>query len=439
MIFVPFDKDMELEIGFDRNKHSAERCNESKDDSCENVNDFSDNDTSPLLRQRVLLARTRRKQTVPGAWLRRHWIALTIAGLIPFACLISFYSSAVDAFTWQSWATIALTLEALVLMAHNFPPDLVMLGLTVLLRVLGIITEEEAWRGFASQGILAIGVLFVVAKCLEEAGSIQVLAGFFLGDTGTPSPLLAVLQLCGPVALVSSVVNDTPLVAMMIPIVVKWANKHGLPVSWFLLPLSYSALLGGVVTIIGSSTNLVLAELINRDLSQGKDIGFQLTFFSTTAVAAPVALIGVLYMTVVCPLLLPGHAADSLGKARDEWTRRYAMTFLVSGAAAQRTPRALGLHRVRGARLVRIYRSPSPQATTLKVRGGAAELDLGLGPRSAAAAAADAAAAAAAVVAHELAGAQQSEEGGGEGGRGQGGNMGGHGGRVGGGRQRREG
>ena len=185
--------------------------------------------------------------------------------------------------------------------------DVVMLSVTVMLRLLGVITEEQAWRGFSSPGVLAIGVLFVVAKCLEEAGTIELLAGCFLGRTS--SPLLAILQLCVPVALVSGVVNDTPLVAMMIPIVLKWANDNALPVSWFLLPLSYSALLGGVVTLIGSSTNLVLADLMLNDKAQGHDPGYQLGFFSTTPVALPVALIGVVYMAVAAPALLPGDAA----------------------------------------------------------------------------------------------------------------------------------
>ena len=70
-----------------------------------------------------------------------------------------------DSFTWQSWVTIALTLEALLLMAHDLPPDIISLAVMMMLRLLGIITEEKAWRGFASNGVLAIGVLFVVAKC----------------------------------------------------------------------------------------------------------------------------------------------------------------------------------------------------------------------------------------------------------------------------------
>jgi len=315
-----------------------------------------------------------------ASWLLKHRVAAGAALAVPVACAVASRHSAVAAFTWQSWATIALTLEALLLMANNLPPDVVMLSVTVMLRLLGVITEEQAWRGFSSPGILAIGVLFVVAKCLEEAGTIELLAGFFLGRTSRPR--LAVLQLCVPVALVSSVVNDTPLVAMMIPIVLKWANDNAQPVSWFLLPLSYSALLGGVVTIIGSSTNLVLADLMLNDAVHGHDPGYQLGFFSTTPVALPVALIGVVYMAVVTPALLPprqGQANGRQGKAAQgaEAKRQdgrcaaggghqarmgYEVCLSVRGAAAGRRPAALGLLRVAGAQLCSIRRASASVA-----------------------------------------------------------------------------
>lgn len=262
--------------------------------------------------------------------------------------------------------------------------DVVMLSVTVMLRLLGVITEEQAWRGFSSPGVLAIGVLFVVAKCLEEAGTIELLAGCFLGRTS--SPLLAILRLCVPVALVSGVVNDTPLVAMMIPIVLKWANDNALPVSWFLLPLSYSALLGGVVTLIGSSTNLVLADLMLNDKAQGQDAGYQLGFFSTTPVALPVAIIGVVYMAVAAPVLVHcdaaaqgtpvsldsrdagetqerdgevrGQRCASLGAVEQATARRYTVHFGVGGAAAHQTPAGLGILRIQGARLCGIRRAP---------------------------------------------------------------------------------
>lgn len=336
-----------------------------------------DDDAEPLLRNSRPAARTSgsvgaSKGKRSTRWLKKHGVSVGASVAIPIVCAVAWRSHAVTAFTWESWATIALTLEALLLMANNLPPDLVMLSVTVLLRVLGVITEEQAWRGFSSPGILAIGVLFVVAKCLEEAGTIELLAGCFLRRTS--SPLLALMQLCVSVALVSSVVNDTPLVAMMIPIVLKWANDNAQPVSWFLLPLSYSALLGGVITLIGSSTNLVLADLMLNDKAQGRDPGYQLGFFSTTPVALPVALIGAVYMAAMAPALLDGHTTrpaagvngdngeteelgreaqgqGGFGAVEDGMRRCYRVGFSVGGAAARQTPAALGLMRVPGARL----------------------------------------------------------------------------------------
>ena len=272
-------------------------------------------DVSPLLLQAAPSARqpeahAQHARQATGKPLSKHRLCLTLCAAIPVACVLAQRNAAVEGFTPGSWLTIAVTLEALVLMAHDLAPDFIMLGAAMLLRLCGIITEEEVWRGFSSTGVLAIGVLFVVAKSLESAGTIELFARSFLGGAQhRPRVGLSVLRLCVPVVLVSAIVNDTPLVAMMIPIVLKWATANGLPADWLLLPLSYSALLGGVVTLIGSSTNLVLADLMLADRAQGHDPGFQLEFFSTTPVALPVALIGVAYLALTVPVLLPGHVS----------------------------------------------------------------------------------------------------------------------------------
>ena len=272
-------------------------------------------DASPLLLQAAPSARqpeahAQHARQATGKPLSKHRLCLTLCAAIPVACVLAQRNAAVEGFTPGSWLTIAVTLEALVLMAHDLAPDLIMLGAAMLLRLCGIITEEEVWRGFSSTGVLAIGVLFVVAKSLESAGTIELFARSFLGGAQhRPRAGLSVLRLCVPVVLVSAIVNDTPLVAMMIPIVLKWATANGLPADWLLLPLSYSALLGGVVTLIGSSTNLVLADLMLADRAQGHDPGFQLEFFSTTPVALPVALIGVVYLALTVPVLLPGPSS----------------------------------------------------------------------------------------------------------------------------------
>ena len=88
----------------------------------------------------------------------------------------------------------------------------------------------------------------------------------FLGRSG--SVPIAILELCLPVVTVSSVVNDTPVVAMMMPIVLKWANMNAIAPAKLLIPLSYAAMLGGMCTLIGTSTTLILQQLLLRDLQK---------------------------------------------------------------------------------------------------------------------------------------------------------------------------
>lgn len=110
-----------------------------------------------------------------------------------------------------------------------------------------------------------------VAKALEVAGTVEALVGGILGRP--TSSFAATLQLCVPVMLVSAFVNDTPVVAMMMPVVERWCARALLSPSKLLLPMSFSAMLGGTITVIGSSTNLIVQDLILRDVAAGRDPG----------------------------------------------------------------------------------------------------------------------------------------------------------------------
>jgi di/tricarboxylate transporter len=97
------------------------------------------------------------------------------------------YSARIDVtgFSWQSWWTLGLTGTALFFLINNQPPDLVLLSVTVLLRLSGVVTDEQAFSGFHSDGILAIGALFAVAKSLETSGAIEWCMAFFLFRTNS--------------------------------------------------------------------------------------------------------------------------------------------------------------------------------------------------------------------------------------------------------------
>ncbi|KAJ1477555.1 hypothetical protein T484DRAFT_2023712, partial [Baffinella frigidus] len=289
------------------------------------------------------------------AWCHRFKVTLLTLVVIEAACLIACLLDAVDGFDWQSWFTLGLLALMLALLFNDSPPEVVFVSATTLLVTVGIITESEALEGFRASGLLAMGVLFIVAKSLEEAGTIEMAVGYFLGRSGSVS--VSVLQLCVPVVLVSAFVNDTPVVAMMMPIVLKWSNLNGIAPGKLLIPLSYAAMMGGMCTLIGTSTTLILQQLLLKDLENGLDPGFQLEFFTMTPVTLPVALVGVAYMALTAEYLLPGEAAQASGTAGSltgQGRRIYLLWFSATAAAHGRTPRDLALHRIPGARLVQV-------------------------------------------------------------------------------------
>ena len=227
--------------------------------------------------------------------------------------------------TWESYFCINCVMMLVLLMLIGLPPDLILVFISVVLTLvpcsrtqclanvpgstkhcvaglLGnctyvpIITVNEAWKGFSSTSVLSIGVLFMVAKGAEKTGIISYLAQFVLGS---PKHLwVAVLRMTLPVALLSAFINDTPVVAVMMPIIEAWALKTGTPVSKLMIPLSYAALLGGMCTLIGTSTNLVLQALVKQDPNAGKE-HVTVSMFEMTPVGVLVVLSCSVYVVVV--------------------------------------------------------------------------------------------------------------------------------------------
>ena len=240
--------------------------------------------------------------------LRRHLISVTIgfAGWVALASL-SVVDDAVCVagpngtntsvcLQRESYVTIALMLSALLLMANEVAPDLVMLGTSVLLVHGDIISQREAWAGFGSPSVLSIGALFVVARALEETRAVEKLLAPILGaPTGHVG---ALLRLCVPVAIFSAFLNNTPIVAMLLTVCEGWAARSNLSIKVLLMPLSFASMLGGMCTLIGTSTNLVLNAQIESDPLAPLE---PLTMFSMTLVGLPAAIVGILFLSCAAP------------------------------------------------------------------------------------------------------------------------------------------
>jgi len=247
---------------------------------------------------------------------------------------------------WISTGVVAALVVTLVL--DRFPPDLVLfLGLTALL-LAGVLTVEEAIAGFANPAVLTIAALFVVSAAVRHTGLLDRLCRAIFGEARSEAGLVTRLML--PVSAVSAFLNNIPLVLALAPVVTSYASKRGWVVSKFLIPLSYAAILGGMCTLIGTSTNLVVDGMMQARGLAGMGM------FEIAAVGVPLALVGWLFMVTVGRRLLPARQTPRQ-RAAGEFRDFVAEMRLEPGSPlAGRTVQEAGLRQLRGLFLTEIDR-----------------------------------------------------------------------------------
>jgi len=221
---------------------------------------------------------------------------------------------------WQIGFTLAVVLIALGLLVWEVAaPDLVMMGALISLGVTGILTPRETFSGFANPAVAMVGALFMLSAAMRETGALDMTLGRFLGRSR--DGFGGTLRIALPVTALSGFLNNAPIVAMMTPTVIDWARRNALPPSRFLIPLSYASILGGTLTVIGTSNNLIVKGLMD-------DAGMPtLGFFELFPAGLPIALCGIAYLLFVAPRLLPSRTdpTDALGERR----REYVTTMVV--------------------------------------------------------------------------------------------------------------
>ena len=251
---------------------------------------------------------------------------------------------------WQGWLTLAVVGVSLFAMAREIaPPHLVLVGALAVLAGVGILTPEETFSGFSNEALATVAALFVVAAALRESGVLERSFARIFGRARTESAGRARITLT--VAPLSAFLNNTPIVAMMTPVVIDWARRHRLSPSRFLLPLDYATILGGVVTLIGTSTNLVVAGLA---LEAGM---VPIGFFEISWVGVPVCVMGLAYLLLVAPRWLPvrKEPVEELGERRREYT--VAMLVQPECPLVSQSVEEAGLRQLPGLFLVEIDRA----------------------------------------------------------------------------------
>ena len=232
--------------------------------------------------------------------------------------------------------------------------DLVMLGTLTLLVVLGILEPGDAVSGYSNEGLITVGLLYIVAAGLKETGAINVLTARLLGRPKTVRQ--AQLRLVLPVAFLSGFANNTPIVTSFLPVIHATARRCKLPASKLYMPLSFAAILGGLTTLIGTSTTLIVAGLImDQNSLLGADVLPEFGMFTIAWVGVPVALMGIAYVLLFGRRLLPEPTHES---TPEENARQYmtAMRVEPDSPIIGKTIEQAGLRSLPGLFLSRVDR-----------------------------------------------------------------------------------
>ena len=263
-----------------------------------------------------------------------------------------------DPVLWHPWLVGAVLVTAVILMVRGRAPDIALLCGLVVVMLAGVIDAGTAIRGFGNEGLLTVAALFVVAAGMQNTGTIRWLASLLLRSGSGIRSTLA--NLCIPTAFVSAFLNNTPIVAVLTPATIDFAKRQRYSPSKLLMPLCFATTLGGTLTLIGTSTNLVVAGLVESAINTAgpdKLNGLHaIGFFEITPIGLPLAIIGIAYLIFAAPKLLPQRipVIEPLSDPR-QYTARLEVA--AGGPLDGRTIAEAKLRRLDGLFLVEIQRT----------------------------------------------------------------------------------
>ena len=192
--------------------------------------------------------------------------------------------------------------------------DLIALSIPVFLVVLNPwtnVSPSQAISGFSSSATVTIGAMFVISSGVERSGLIQILGDKIISLTGQDETkqLTFIVIISG---LIAGIINNTPVVALFIPMVIGIASQTNVSPSKFLIPLSYAAMMGGMLSLIGTSSNILASDILAREL------GRSYSMFEFTVVGLIVLAVGVIYIITIGRHLIPARL-DPKGELTEEF------------------------------------------------------------------------------------------------------------------------
>lgn len=240
-------------------------------------------------------------------------------------------------------AAVIVIITLVVMTRGTVPAVLALLCALVTAGLVGIATPTQLFAGLSNGGVITIAAMLVIAKGVLYTGVVSRVMYRLLNGVSTSTQALA--RLIPPVGVVSALINTTPIVAMLIPAAKELEQQSGVPARSVLLPIAHATTLAGSATLIGTSSNLLIAGLAAPE-------GVELTMFSWVPIAVPVALVGWCVLLITAPLMLRGSSTD------DERELLWRAEIPVTGRAnlIGNTAARMGVHTTPDFQLIEIQR-----------------------------------------------------------------------------------
>ncbi|MGB8702606.1 MAG: SLC13 family permease [Thermosynechococcaceae cyanobacterium] len=221
---------------------------------------------------------------------------------------------------FQTLSVLVIALIAFV--AEWFPVDITAIFVAIALIVLGLVSPDEGIAGFGNSATITVMAMFILSAGISRTGVVQVVRDYLMkwGGKNANQQIFILGIIVGPI---TAFINNTAVVAVFLPIVEDWCKKQGISPSKLLIPLSYVTVLGGMITLIGTSTN-ILASGVSKKLGYG-----EFGLFQFTALGVITFTVGLIYLALFAPRLLPDRKAPT-GNLQDYNLKDYVSEVIVT-------------------------------------------------------------------------------------------------------------
>ncbi|MEM8549843.1 MAG: SLC13 family permease [Verrucomicrobiota bacterium] len=264
---------------------------------------------------------------------------------------------------WEIIVVLIILVAALVsFVLEKVSVDVTAFSIFGLLILVGILAPSESWPSinslvsvFANPAPLTIAAMFIISVALEKCGAIEMMAQRLGKLTALPYGLFIFVMAIG-VGGVSAFMNNTPVVVVFMPVIISLARKMDTPASKLLIPLSYLSIFGGICTLMGTSTNILMSGII-KDFSYAGEAIKPLGMFELAAVGVPLMVIGTLYLALFGKRLLPKRETLTAILSEEERKEYITEAYVKTGSDLDgKSFGESGLKRTRGIRLVEVIR-----------------------------------------------------------------------------------